>query len=288
MKDIILSIVIPCYNQWHFVEEAINSVESNNEITYEIIVINDGSTDLLTKQKCSIISQRGISIISQNNSGLAKSRNNGINIAKGDYILPLDADNKINPDFINKAIEILELIPEVSIVYSDRQLFGESNDLIKVGKFDLIRMIFGNYIDACAIYRKQVWKEIGGYDENMPIQGLEDWDFWLSAAERNFQFYYIPEPLFYYRVTEGSMIGQLRENPNRDRLIEYVYRKHYSLMLQELKNMQEQMEAMESDLKVFYFERSKLLRSSVKYFYKWAVSFSLNIFSKNLKKNHKF
>jgi len=272
MKNTLVSIIIPCYNHGQYIDEAIKSVEECQSDDYEIIIINDGSTDDFTNNRLIELKNEGYQVIFQENQGLGRSRNNGIKLAKGKYILPLDADNKVTPEFISKAKEILDSDPSISIVYTNRQLFGDSNDLLKVGEFNLFRITEGNYIDACAIYRKTVWEKVGGYDENMPLQGWEDWDFWLSAAKMEFRFFYIPELLFFYRVVENSMIQQLGSNPKIDVLIEYLYKKHISLLLKHYRaNNDElcQLRSIKNDSNILNFERKHPLRTSVKYIYRW-------------------
>ena len=78
------------------------------------------------------------------------------------------------------------------------------------GPFDPDQLLFCNYIDACALYRRSVWEQNHGYDGTMPVQGFEDWDFWLGALEHGWQFAYMPEVLFEYRYATGSMITRTR------------------------------------------------------------------------------
>ena len=229
-KDIIISIIIPCYNHGIYIDEAIKSVEEYKFDNYEIIIINDGSTDDYTNKRLIELKSEGYNVIFQENKGLGRTRNNGIRLAKGKYILPLDADNKIKPDYILKAINILDSEPSISIVYSDRKLFGNSDESFIVGEFSIEKIVNCNYIDACAIFRKSLWEQVGGYDDKMPVQGWEDWDFWLMAIENESKFYYIPEPLFYYRVLDHSMIQQLMNSPNYNLLLRYVYIKHAFIM----------------------------------------------------------
>ena len=226
MTDPLISIIIPCYDHGRYIDEAIKSVEVHEKDNYEIIIVNDGSSDDFTNKRLLDLQDEGYHVILQENQGLGKTRNNGIRIAKGKYILPLDADNKIKAEFIDKALEILENNPQISIVYSDRQNFGIEEHVVIVEEFSLTKILIENYIDACAVYRKSMWEHIGGYDENMPVQGYEDWDFWLSAAEKGYSFYYIPKPLFYYRVVENSMIRKLTNSRQYDEVVEYIYLKH--------------------------------------------------------------
>lgn len=238
MSEPIISVVIPCYNHGQYINEAIQSVEEYKKKDYEIIIINDGSTDDFTNKRLKELKNEGYNVIFQENQGLSKTRNNAIRLARGKYILPLDADNKIKSDLISKAIKILDVNPSIAIIYSDRQLFGNSKGIANAGKFRLPVLLDGNYIDACAVYRKNVWEEVGGYDENLPMPAAwEDWDFWLSAAEKGFRFFYIPEPLFYYRVLEGSMNRMIMKSSNGNHLREYIYKKHISLILSETERL---------------------------------------------------
>lgn len=202
-----ISIIIPCYNHGQYIQETIKSIE-NIVKTYEseVIIINDGSTDLKTIEILNKIKEDGYTVIHQNNKGLGSARNNGIRIAKGKYILPLDSDNLVLSPYINQAIDILEKNEDISIVYGDAEFFGEKSGKWKVGSFNLQKLMLGNYIDACAVYRKSVWEFLGGYDEKMPKMGTEDWDFWLNCSFNNFNFQYLEVPCFGYRVLKNSMI----------------------------------------------------------------------------------
>src|SRR5665647_1774007 len=196
-----ISIIIPCYNHGPYIREAIQSVEEcRNKDLYEIIILNDGSTDNYTIRVLQELAGEGYHVINQTNQGLGASRNNAIKKARGEYILPLDSDNKIRPEYIYQSIRILDEQPDISMVYGDSEYFGEKTGINNVGEFNLQKIMLENYIDACAVYRKSVWETLGGYDEKMPIMGYEDWDLWLNMALHQFQFYYIPEVLYDYRA----------------------------------------------------------------------------------------
>lgn len=219
----ILSVVIPCYNHGRFVQEAIDSVLTYQDQPVEIIIVDDGSTDLLTINKIDELKKAGHHIIQHKNSGLAFSRNAGILAARGKYILPLDADNKIKSDYIRKAIELLDQ-GICDIVYAKPSFFGEDIPERKFLPYEFLghRLFSSNYIDACAIFRKSVWKEIGGYDEKMPYQGHEDWEFWLKCYVNGFRFVFINEELYEYRIDKGSMITQVsaqKHEANHDYII---------------------------------------------------------------------
>jgi len=225
-----LSVVIPCYNHGEFILEAIASVESCQAKVYEILIINDGSTDPLTQKVLQALSDRGYPVLHQENQGFAIARNHGISLAKGRYILPLDSDNKIRPNYITKAIEILDTQPEVGVVYGNFEFFGGVTGIKKVPEFDINLILRGNYIDACAVFRKTVWEEAGGYDDKIPEQlGYEDWDFWLSVAEKGWHFYHIDQALFDYRLRSNSMVSGCNIPEKRWELFRYISTKHIGL-----------------------------------------------------------
>lgn len=266
----ILSVVIPCYNHGQYIQEAIDSALTYNDQPIEIIIVDDGSTDQLTINKMEELKASGYHVIQQHNSGLAKTRNKGIEVAKGKYILPLDADNKIKADYIRKAIDLLDT-NDFDIVYAKPQFFGDITEERKFSPFEFNGrdLIFGNYIDACAIYRKEVWRKNGGYDPGMPFPGVEDWEFWLSSYFNNFIFHFIDEELYYYRILKNSMITQtrLRDSKNNE-TINYLMGKHGYKILNDLQSSYSMAKMYKNDIK-------HPIRSVFKYIYR-----CLNIFSK--------
>jgi len=208
-----ISIIIPCYNHGLYIYEAIQSVElCSDKSLYEIIIMNDGSTDQFTIEELQRLSDKGYKVFYQANQGLGSARNNAIEKAKGEYILPLDSDNKILAEYIYESIKILDEQKEIAMVYGDLEYFGEKGGMHRTGEFNLQRMMIGNYIDACAVFRKSAWEVLGGYDEKMPVMGMEDWDFWLNMALHGYAFHYVPKILFQYRVLNQSMLSSIHSN----------------------------------------------------------------------------
>lgn len=212
MSNTLVSVVIPCYNHGKYLEETLQSIEkSTDKYPVEVIVVNDGSTDENTLEVFKRIEDKGFFVLHQANQGLGKARNNGIKLAKGKYILPLDSDNNVCKPYLNEAIEILEKNKSVSIVYGDAIYIGEKSGIWKNHPLDKNKILLSNHIDACAVFRKDVWTLVGGYAEDMPYMGSEDWNFWLKCINLNQDFYYLDTNCFEYRVLSGSMI---RSVPN--------------------------------------------------------------------------
>lgn len=203
-----ISIIIPCYNSEATLRETLLSVREQEFENWEAIIVNDGSPDNLETIALKwVANDSRFHYHKKENGGLGNARNYGINMARGNYILPLDSDNKVRPSFIGKATVILNEDPTVGVVHGNAMCFGEKNGRWKVAPFDFERMLLGNYIDACAVYRKSLWEDVGGYDTKIPYQGNEDWDLWLAFGTKNIKFRYLDEITFDYRVTGSSMIN---------------------------------------------------------------------------------
>jgi len=218
-----VSVVIPCYNQARFLPEAVESVVQQTFADWEAIVVNDGSPDA-TSAVCRELAarwpERLVRGVEKRNGGLADARNAGIAVARGKYILPLDADDKLHPLMLAKTVALLEACPEVAIAYTDTVHFGAVNAQVFAGRFTLANLCQHNLLSYCALYRREVWRAAGGYNPNM-TWGYEDWDFWLGCAERGYQARRIPEFLLYYRVKSQSMLTTALEHDRelRARLI---------------------------------------------------------------------
>lgn len=231
----VLSIIIPCYNSESTLDTTLQSVINQNFQDWEAIIVNDGSTDSTEKIALKWVNKDNrFKFFSKQNEGLGKTRNYGISRAKGIYILPLDSDNQLVEDFSQDAIDVFDKNKEVGVVYGDAEYFGERVGIWKVQEFDLKTFLYDNYIDACAIYKKKIWEEIGGYDENMPFQGNEDWELWLAFGRLEVNFYHLNKITFKYFVSNASMIRSFTtkmHQTNKDYIFNKysgLYQKYYS------------------------------------------------------------
>jgi len=118
----------------------------------------------------------------------------------------------------------LDSQPRLGVVYGDAECFGCLTGTWRVGPFSAEHLLRENFIHASALYRRVIWEQNGGYDGTMPVQGLEDWDFWVGAFERGWQFVYIPTIFFEYRQAPGSMI--VRARGYAEAVEEFVAKKH--------------------------------------------------------------
>lgn len=261
-----ISIIIPCYNHGLYIQEAIDSILACKNVAYEIIIINDGSTDTYTIQKLNELKESGYIVLSHSNQGPAYSRNVGISVAKGKYILALDADNKIKPAYIDKALKAL-IEEQCDIVYANPIYIGEETPQrkFKVQAFDGLDLFFKNSIDTCAIYKKTVWVTLGGYDDQLPFHGQEDWEFWLHAFIKEFKFKHLNEGLYYYRILNNSLIARTVQSDKEELNHDYLLKKHFSVFK---KLMAENY----SYGKMYQHDIQNPLRASLKYLYRFLVN----------------
>lgn len=227
---IILSIIIPCYNTGEYLSEALASVYAyTGNYTYEIIIIDDGSTDITTLKLLDSLSEKHI-VLKQSNAGPAAARNAGCKIAQGDFLLFLDSDNSIVPEYIDYGINNLLENHEAGVVYAKANFIGDaSRGEFKVAPFDVKELLVSNYIDTCAVIRKKAWESVNGFDESPHFLTLEDWDFWLKLYEQGWKFVFIDKALFYYRIRKGSLMDIHLQNKDYLRRNAYLFDKHYEL-----------------------------------------------------------
>ena len=201
-----VSIIIPCYNQGQWLEEAVTSALAQDHGDFEVILINDGSTDPVTRRIFDAIEHPLVRKKTTPNQGLAAARNEGVALAAGRYILPLDSDDRIDPTYARKAAAVLNTRSDVGIVYCLAEFFGEESGLWELEDFEFPGILTSPRIFATAMYRRADWEKVGGYRPDM-IYGWEDYDFWLSLIATGVRVHRLDEVLFFYRRTQGSMAG---------------------------------------------------------------------------------
>ena len=223
----LLSIIIPCYNSESTLEETLISVLAQDFDDWEALIVNDGSPDKLEAIALAWVAKDArFKYFKKENGGLGSARNFGIQRSLGVYILPLDSDNLIRPYFFKKALNFFEQNDDLGVIYGNSQYFGERNITKKVGDFDKFKLLYQNYIDACALIKKKVFDNVGLYDTNLPFQGHEDWEFWIRVMVSKHEFFYLNETTFDYRVTKTSMIKSFNNNMLSANFT-YVRKKHF-------------------------------------------------------------
>jgi glycosyltransferase involved in cell wall biosynthesis len=202
----IVSIIVPCYNYGGFVLEALNSIAAQTFTGWECIVVNDGSTDNSREViEGFIAGDPRFKLINIGNSGVSVARNTGVAQAKGMYIFPLDADNRIHPECIGRCVAAFNKRPDTRLVYTEAELFGAAAGLWDLPDFEYRDLLKFNMVDNTSLFLKKDFDRVGGYRTNM-VDGLEDWDFFIALLYgcTKEQVVKIRERLFFYRVREKS------------------------------------------------------------------------------------
>lgn len=242
MNNTLVSIIVPCYKQAHYLNVALQSVLEQTYSNWECIIVNDSSpddTERVAKQWLEKNSH--FQYLYKENGGLSSARNAGIKICKGEYILVLDADDILHPDYLTKLVPVLEEDDTKGVVSCYSKFFFKNqkniiNELKPSGThyWDLM---FENKLIATSLFRKKCWDEVGGYDETMK-KGFEDWEFWLNITKRGWEFQFVEEFLFYYRKAKKSMLVDTI-NHHAEANMEYIFRKHQDIYCRHFDNTAE-------------------------------------------------
>jgi glycosyltransferase involved in cell wall biosynthesis len=198
-----VSVMIPCYNHGKYLDEAVGSVLAQSFADFEIIVVDDGSTDPFTQRLFEDYQRPKTRVIRTANFGLPHARNIAIASAGGEYILSLDADDRIAPAYLEKAVALLDADPSLGIVHGEVEYFGAKTGLWEIPPFDLDAFLVHNLLPNACFFRRSAWQKVGGYKEELR-RGHEDWEFWLSLIEAGAKIGRIPEVVSYYRQAENS------------------------------------------------------------------------------------
>lgn len=200
-----VSIIIPCYNYGKFLDKAVDSVLNQTFQDFEIIIINDGSTDDYTNKLLSNYQKPKTKVITIQNSGVSKARNIGISEAQGEYIFPLDADDYIEREYLEKASKILDEKSNVGIVTANHRKVGAKH-YTTIYTYNFPDILVNNTIHNSSLFRKSDWEKIKGYKENM-MHGLEDHDFWLSIIGLGREVIHLPDVFINYRM-HGNILSR--------------------------------------------------------------------------------
>lgn len=228
MPDV--TIIIPCYNQGHYLSDAMDSVLSQTHSDWEAIIVDDGSLDN-TKGISDSYKDHRIHYYRQENQGLAAARNTGIRAASGSYLSFLDADDRWSSEFIEKCLEKLKEEPDLAGVYTANRFIDRSGKVLPqvnsskpVPHDELRRRLWeGGFFPPCAIlFRKDPVIKVGLFDTKLAGQGYEDWDLLLRIVMHH-PLGCISEPLAEYRIHDASMSNNA-ESMHRNRMD--ILRKH--------------------------------------------------------------
>ena len=201
-----ITAYIPAHNYGKFIKRCIDSVLAQKFYDWELIVINDGSTDNTAELLTSYANNKKIRIIQQEKKGLTTTNNIALRLSQGEYIMRLDADDYLDENALLVLSNILDTHPDVGLVYPDYYRMDEEGEIIdierrkKIGLEDCLLDLPAH--GACTMIRKKCLLDLGGYDETLPCQ--DGYELWLRFIEK-YKPYNVNIPLFYYRQHPASL-----------------------------------------------------------------------------------
>lgn len=251
----LISIIVPCYGQAQYLDECLQSVLDQTYQNWECIIVNDGSTDH-TEEVAQQWAEKDIRFLYlyKENGGLSSARNAGIETAKGEWILPLDADDKIGSRYLELAEK--KFNQGYTVIYCKARKFGLLNEEWDLANFTYKALARTNIIFCTAFFRKKDCEKVGGYDLNMK-HGLEDWEFWISILKNGGKVFRIDDVYFYYRIKDNSMITEL-DQAKKNTMLFYIEQKHLDFFHQHLGSIHYLNHQMEKNIQKAEFNSNEL------------------------------
>jgi hypothetical protein len=229
-----VNIVIPVFNQEGFIRQAVESALSQTYPNFDVSVVDDGSTDGSAKILEELLRAHAprLKLTTQENQGLAAARNAGIRAGEGEFILPLDADDWIDPIYLEHTVPKMA-DTRVGIVSTDMQYEGLRHDRIPPLGLTLRREMFANDLPVCSLIRREAFEQTRGYQqisvtiEGKNVPGFEDWCLWIDLLKHGWGVGVVSQALFHYRLKSTSMITEASKV--RSALLEKLHALHPEL-----------------------------------------------------------
>lgn len=210
-----IGVIVPCYRHGIFLADCIASIEAQTLAPTQVVVVDDGSEDPETLAALERLeADPGLTIVRQErNRGPSAARNRALAELRTSYVLPIDADDQLLPDALERMLAQLESAPEdVGFVYPHAQHFGNRSDFVHMPAYNLWLLMAENYCPAPALFDRRVFEAGIAYPEDVVV-GHEDWDLILQLAERGVQGVHADGPTFLYRRQGFSRINAVNFSP---------------------------------------------------------------------------
>ncbi len=224
MKPLV-SVIVPLYNAAPYISETLESIVASTYRPLEVVVVNDGSKDdSLRVAEFFAKDYPEVRVFDQANAGVSAARNHAIREAKGIYILPVDADDRISPNYIAQAVEAMQ--EDVRVVGCRAEFFGAKEGEWKLPAYSPELLARRNMIHVSSLFRKADWEQVGGFCEQDIYR--EDWDFWLSIMGLGGSYVRLKEVGLYYRVLPVSRRSKAKAQKRA--IVDAINRRHPAYM----------------------------------------------------------
>ena len=197
----LVSVVVPHYNQSNVLPECVDSIWSQTYPEVELIVVDDASTERDASEVLDVLEAHDDLVLLrlESNGGPSRARNRAIEASSGRYVLPVDADNILEPDAIERLVEQLSTAGEdIGFIYPSLQYFGNREDYFGAPEYNGYRLLFGNFCDTCSLLDRQIFDAGEYFSEDIHL-GHEDWEFFVRLADRDVRGEAAHGPMVRYR-----------------------------------------------------------------------------------------
>jgi GT2 family glycosyltransferase len=220
-----VSVVVTCFNLGRYLDEAVTSVLEQTFQDFEILIVDDGSTDPATVALLAGYDRPKTRVIRIDNRGLPGARNAGIRNTSGEFVCTVDADDRLERTWFEKAVAALDGDASIAFVSHWLETFGAEESEWTPTSADFPALLDRNTINGAAVVRRSALEAVGLLDETMR-NGCEDWDLWIGMVESGLRGVILPEILFYYRRRTDSMSQAMMQGGTHIELYRYIIGKH--------------------------------------------------------------
>lgn len=210
-KSPLVSIIVPFYNAHEHVRQTMESIFAQEYPNFEVIIVNDGSIAPTVETLLEGLDLSRLKVVNhETNKGLSAARNSAFEHSNGDFILPLDADDLITPDFLTLTVNELIESADIHAVYTQVRIFGDI-EMDWIPDATMLNLMCGIPIQSTVLFKREVFDAVGGY--STVIKRSPDVDFWIRVLHQGFKLKRIEKPLYFYRKYAGSLsdTGKLTE-----------------------------------------------------------------------------
>ena len=199
-----VAVVIPCFDDGATLGDAVASLAG--EEPHDLVVIDDGSADEATLRVLAELESAGVRVIHQDNAGLSAARMAGVRATSAPYVFPLDADDLLAPGALGALADALDRRSEAKLAWGDVEIFGDFEGRVAGARtFDAWQLTYVSEIPVASLVRRDALLEAGGWQ----LRGYEDWDLWMTFAERGWGGVYVGRTVIRHRQHGRRLAGSM-------------------------------------------------------------------------------
>ena len=230
------SFVVTCHNLGSYLLETLDSLEAQTVQDFEIVVVNDGSTDGETCRVLANLSRARTELVHIERRGLPGARNAGVRHARGRFLCMVDADDLLEPGYLERSLVALSASPDMAFASHWLRAFGDEQWDWTPTDCTFPALLHANTVNGAALMRREFFEQLGGFDETM-TEGCEDWEFWIRAVAAGHRGTIIPEFLFRYRRRADSMSRTMHNVPGAAALYGQLVARHGAVFAEHLTDL---------------------------------------------------